>query len=310
MKSFATHTKNSLTRGNPPQLMKPCCVKSELFGFLFASAGISVEGRGKWRLTVRSEHPGVIRRLVLLLRSIPITPGIRIIQANRLGGQQCYEIRIESEDTGRLAEAIGFHPAKREIQKEYLQKKCCQKTLLRGLFFGCGTIMDPKNGYLLEWITHGKETARSIWQFLLQCFSLRLGLVERKSNWVVYCKDSDGIMRILAEIGAHAAVLTIQNMLIVKNARNQANRALNCDSGNIQKMVDASKRQMDAIATIQKTIGFGNLSQPLRDVAIARMENPGASLADIGKALKPPVGKSGVSHRLRRLEEIAKSISK
>jgi hypothetical protein len=138
---------------------------------------------------------------------------------------------------------------------------------------------------------------------------LRLGITERKTNWVVYCKDSNGITRILTEIGAHAAVLDIENMLILKNARNQANRAYNCDSGNIKKMVSTSERQMDAIVYIQQTVGLSYLSQPLRDIAKARMENPGASLSDLGKMLASPVGKSGVSHRLRRIEGIAKSIS-
>ena len=284
-------------------------MKAELYGFLYVCASASILECGKWQLITRSEHPGTIRRMVLLLRAIKITPGIRIIQASRLGGQTCYEMRIEPEDAGRLTESIRFRPAEKEIQKEHVRKKCCQNALMRGLFLGCGTIVDPKLGYLLEWVAPSEETAHSVLQCVWSCLSLRLGIVERKSNWVVYCKDSGGMMRILTEIGAFSAVLEIENILILKNARNQANRATNCDSGNIKKMVGTSDRQMDAIAAIQRTVGLSRLSQPLRDAAIARMENPGASLLDLGKALAPPIGKSGVSHRLRRIEQIARSIS-
>jgi len=258
---------------------------------------------------MRSEHPGTIRRMVLLLRAVSVTPGIRIIQASRLGGQTFYEMRVEPEDIVRLAESTGFHPASKETLKERAKKKCCRNALMRGAFLGCGTIVDPKYGYLMEWVMQSHETAQSVLRCLRTCYSLRLGIAERKNSWVVYCKDSAGMMRILTEIGAHAAVLAIENMLILKNARNQANRAYNCDSGNIQKMVGASQRQMDAIAAIQRSVGLGRLSKPLRDAALARIEHPGASLDDLGKVLTPPIGKSGMSHRLRRIEEIAKILS-
>lgn len=309
MKSFATQTRDSLTRGDTlPK--RQCCARAELYGFMDTCSSISIVGSGKWRVAMRAEHPGTIRRMVRLLQRVcTIKPGIRIIQASRLGGQTCFEIRIEPEDTERLAETIQFVPSRNEPPKSFISRKCCQNAYLRGMFLGCGTIIDPSHGYLLEWVLSREEMAQWLSRFAWAALGVRVGAIERKANWVVYCKDSKDIMQILARIGAYNAVLEIENMLILKNARNQANRAYNCDTSNIQKMVSTSQRQIDAIDYIQKTVGLSHLSQSLRDTAKARIENPGISLSDLGMMLIPPVGKSGVSHRLRRIEAIAKTIS-
>lgn len=309
MKTFATQTRDSIAREDAARPAKPCCLQAELFGFVYACATVSLAGGGNVRLAMRSEHPGTVRKMVKLLRGIcAIVPSIRMIQANRLGGQTCFEIRLDHAAVQQLLPSIGFEPRSREIPSRYIKKKCCQRALLRGLFLGCGTLVDPKLGYLLEFILQSEQTAQSLLHLIGSCFGIRVGIIERKANWVIYCKDSDDIMRILSQIGAYTAICEIENTRILKDARNRANRAFNCDNGNIQKTVSTSQRQIEAIAHIDKTIGLGSLPDTLRAIARVRMDNPGATLSDLGQLLAPPVGKSGVQHRLRRIEAIAQTV--
>lgn len=308
MKSFATQTRDSITREDTTRSSRPCCMQAELFGFVFACAVISFTGGGSIRLTLRLTHAGTVRRMVKRLRSFGIVPDIRIIQAKRLGGQTCFEIRLDHASTQKLLPAIGYEPNASVIPPQHIKKKCCKQALLRGAFLGCGTLVDPQNSYLVEFILQGEQTAQALLHLIWSCFGIRVGLSERKGNHVIYCKDSEGIIRILSQIGAYNAICEIENIRIYKDARNKANRAYNCDNANIKKVVSASERQIEAITTIERAIGLGSLPETLRDIARVRMDNPGATLADIGQMLLPPVGKSGVQHRLRRIEEIAQAM--
>ncbi len=125
---------------------------------------------------------------------------------------------------------------------------------------------------------------------------------------MLYVSDSEDVIKILSLIGAHGAVLEIENMRILRDARNNANRAANCDSANIAKMLEAADRQMRAVDVIERTIGLNALPEALREIAIERARHEEASLEELGAMLEPPVGKSGVYHRLRRIEAIARSI--
>lgn len=309
MKSFATQTRDSITREDSSRASKPCCMQAELFGFVFACAIITHTGGGNIRLTLRLTHPGTVRGMVKLLRSTcKIVPDIRIIRANRLGGQTSFEIRLDNATVQKLLPTIGYIPYTSEIPQQYSKKKCCQRSLLRGAFLGCGTLLDPRHGYLIEFILQSEQTAQVFMHFIWSCFGVRVGLSERKGNHIIYCKDSDGIIRILSQIGAYNAICIIEDTRIYKEARNKANRAYNCDNANIRKIVSASQRQMEAITSIDKSIGLSSLPETLREIARVRLDNPGATLVDLGQMLLPPVGKSGVQHRLRRIEEIAHSM--
>ncbi len=308
MKSFAAKTRDSLTREDTLG-EKPCCRRAEITGFALSCGAVSLLGGGGTRVTMRSEHPGAVRRAMRLLRrEFSAAPGMRITQASRLGGRRTFEIRLETADARALLSGCEINPLARSIPKKCLARKCCRSAFLRGVFLGCGTVADPESGYQLEFVLADEAMARALLRFLRAYEKVAAGISSRKGAWVVYVKDADCIIAILSSIGAHGAILEFENVRILRDARNRANRAANCDAANIAKMLDATDRQLGAIARIEETIGLGALPEALREVAIERRRSADASLEELGALLDPPVGKSGVYHRLRRIEAIAKNL--
>lgn len=309
MKSFAASVRDALTRVDVFE-GKVCCRMAELTGFALSSGSITLGGGGPW-LTLRVEHAGTMRRMVRVLKhDLGVSPVVRIVRASRLGGQTTFEARLEKGDAMRAMRQFGFSPLERAVPRHCLLKKCCRGAFLRGVFLGRGTVSDPGRGYQLEFILSGEETARAVQRFLKAFYAVKAGLSVRKDGHIVYVRDADDIIVALSLIGAHGAILEIENMRIVRDARNRANRAANCDTANITKMLGAADRHMRAIAQIERAIGLSALPEPLYEIAIERREHADASLEELGAMLDPPVGKSGVYRRLRRIEAIAETLEK
>ena len=142
----------------------------------------------------------------------------------------------------------------------------------------------------------------------MEYFGLEAKIVRRKKYYVVYMKEGAMISDILAVMSGHISKLNFENIRIYKDVRNVINRRVNCETANINKTVSASRKQIEDIKYIQDTIGFGRLPEPLREVACARLEDPSASLKELGQNLEHPVGKSGVNHRLRKLSQMAEEL--
>lgn len=187
------------------------------------------------------------------------------------------------------------------------QNTCCKRAFLRGLFLASGSVTDPEKAYHLEMSFVSPEIAQET-QTLLQSFSLEAKIVCRKNYYVVYLKEGSQIVDFLNVVEAHVALMAYENVRILKDMRNSLNRQVNCETANIGKTVVAASRQIDDITLIEKIRGFGTLKPGLRQVAELRLEYPDASLLELGQMLVPPLGKSGVNHRLRKLGEIADSI--
>ena len=132
--------------------------------------------------------------------------------------------------------------------------------------------------------------------------------MARKNNYVVYLKESEQISDLLSIIGAHQALLSLQNTKIVKAMRNNVNRIVNCETANLSKTVNAAVRQVENIRFIQETVGINSLPENLKEIAALRVEFEDMSLKELGEMLTPPIGKSGVNHRLRKIEEIANKL--
>jgi DNA-binding protein WhiA len=152
----------------------------------------------------------------------------------------------------------------------------------------------------------GDDTLRELWLDLFNRFRLSARLAPRKGVSVVYLKEAERISRALTLMGAGAARCEYENARIIKDMRNQANRAANCDNANTDKAIDAAQRQIEAIELLERTVGLSTLPDPLFDAAKKRLEHPELSLADLWRSLQPPVGKSGANHRVKRIEEIAR----
>ena len=200
-----------------------------------------------------------------------------------------------------------FYGFEEPVSPILIKNSCCRRAFLRGAFLCVGSMSDPVKGYHLELVTDNERKAFQIQQ-LIREFELDAKIIRRKKYFVVYLKEGSNIVDFLNICEAHVSLMQFENERIVKEMRNSINRRVNCETANISKTVNAAAKQISDIEKIRDTIGFSNLPQNLKEMAIVRMEYPDASLKELGAYLVPPVGKSGVNHRLRKLSEIADEI--
>ncbi len=223
-----------------------------------------------------------------------------------------YQIHIEDAGDilralGILVDVDGFSGINDQVPLFLLKDSCCKRAYIRGAFLGGGSVSDPEKGYHLEFITHSEEYGNSLKE-LINEFGLESKLIDRKSNHIVYLKEGDQIVDLLNIIGAHKALLDFENVRIVKQMRNDVNRLVNCETANLNKTVNAAMKQVQDINLIKSVVGLGALPDGLSELAELRLEQPEASLKELGEMLDPPVGKSGVNHRFKKIHKFAESL--
>jgi DNA-binding protein WhiA len=265
-------------------------------------------------LHIDTESASVARRIFALAKSLlPLPPTVAVRRKMRLKKNNTYWIELPCrwEDLGLLGllDEDGRIRQGGGIDSRLTAKRCDRKGYLRGAFLASGSMNNPENSYHLEMIHKEKKIAEDL-AALMNGFNLKAGVSSRKHMYVTYLKDSDKISDFLALIGAHDGVLQFENIRVMKDVRNTVNRQVNCDSANLTKTVNAAMRQQEKIRLIQETAGFQIMPESLRDIALLRLEYPEATLKELGEQLSPPIGKSGVSHRLNRIEEIADKLEK
>lgn len=184
-------------------------------------------------------------------------------------------------------------------QEEQIKRVC-----LREAFISSGFINDPNKKYHLEMIFKEVNKAKDI-QMLLQSSNINAKIIERGKNYVIYLKDGEEISNFLALIGASLAVLKFEETRVIKDTRNNINRIINCENANMEKIINASVKQIEAIEYLIKSNKLSTLSENLQEMALIRKDNPTASLEELGKMLSEPIGKSGVNHRLKKIINIA-----
>lgn len=190
-----------------------------------------------------------------------------------------------------------------------LRQQCCKRAFLRGAYLCIGSMSNPGKSYHLEFDCAREEEAHLL-QELIAAFDIPAKIVGRKKYYVVYVKEGAAICDMLNIMGAHVSLMDFENHRIVKEVRNSINRKVNCETANITKTVNAAAGQVRDIVLIQNTCGLEELPKHLREIAELRLEYQQATLQELGDLLTPPVGKSGVNHRLRKLSEIAERIRK
>ena len=190
-----------------------------------------------------------------------------------------------------------------------LKSICCKRAFLRGVFLASGSISDPERFYHFEIVCMTMEKAELI-QSVLLSFELDARIVQRKKYYVVYIKEGEQIVDLLNVMEAHLSLLNLESLRVIKEVRNSINRKVNCETANLNRTVNAAVKQIEDINYIKDTVGFEYLNEALRDVAVLRLENTETSLKELGEMLSPPVGKSGVNHRLRKISEIADKLRK
>ncbi len=233
----------------------------------------------KDEILLHTDHPAVVRKYFTLLKK---TFNI--------------ERALGSEEMQSVIKAV--------TGPSLTQKSCCRRAYLRGAFFVSGSVNDPDKSYHLE-IACKRETQAQELIRLLQSFEIDARMTLRKNYPIVYLKEGAQIVDTLNVIGAHVALMDYENSRIIKDMRNSVNRRVNCETANIGKTVSAFCKQMEDIRIVKASGAFKELPEGLRAVAKAREEHPNATLKELGELMDPPVGKSGVNHRLRKLSELA-----
>lgn len=193
------------------------------------------------------------------------------------------------------------------VNHRIIQKECCKRAFIRGAFLAAGSISDPNKSYHYEIVCEYEEDAVQM-QELLKFFNLDAKIIQRKRNYVTYIKEGNNITDVLNIMGAFVSQMKLYNVMILKGMRNDVNRKVNCETANLNKTIEAAVKQIRDIEYVRDTVGLESLSDGLREVAEIRLENPDMKLKDIGELLNPPVGKSGVNHRLRKISELAQKL--
>lgn len=213
---------------------------------------------------------------------------------------------VMEEQTMLIPEAINFDMVDAEMES-VLEDTASQRAFLRVAYLCIGSMSDPEKSYHMEFDCQWEKQA-NILQSVMAQYNIDAKIVVRKNYYVLYVKEGAAIVDLLNIMGAHVSLMNFENFRILKEMRNSVNRKVNCETANIAKTVSAATKQVQDIMLIEETIGLMELPQGLQDVARLRLEYQEASLQELGDYLEPPVGKSGVNHRLRKISEIAEKI--
>lgn len=210
---------------------------------------------------------------------------------------------IDNDNVMNILQAVKLDGGK-YVNGLVVQNICCKRAFIRGAFMAAGSITDPVKSYHFE-IAAGDEKRAERIKDILNTFNIGCRYTIRKKNYVVYVKEGAQIADILSVMEAHVALMSFENIRIYKEMRNFVNRKVNCEAANIGKTTEAAHRQIQDIMYIRDNMNFENLPEHLQEVARMRIEYADVTLKELGEMLHPPLGKSGVNHRLRKLSEIA-----
>ncbi len=293
------------------------CQLAELASILHFCGSIGSTESGNF-LQIRAENVLAVRKCFTILRkTFNMSEDTQVCQEGQTGAWSL--LVLEQGLVEKILQGIKFLDAggsfrkngegavcslREPVNRMMVKNACCQRAFLRGAFVCAGSMSDPEKGYHLEIVCGNERQAEQIRE-LLAGFGIEGRIVLRKKYFVVYVKEGAGISDFLNVTEAHVALMEFENSRIVREVRNTVNRRVNCETANISKTVPAAARQTEAILFLKEKHGFGNLPESLRQMAEVRLEHPDAPLQELGGYLDPPVGKSGVNHRLRKLCELA-----
>lgn len=308
--TFSTKTKNEISK---IVITNKCCQLALLSALIKMTGTIQIHGINKFGIRLSTENASIARLLFSLLKScFGISTRVMVKRNTHLKKNNNYTLYIDSEMgsqevlkvTGILQDGAKGLRLNHKLPNHMIKKDCCKRAYLRGVFLGGGSISDPEKTYHLELVTNSDDYAEEI-KDLLNHYELGAKVVVRKGNYVVYIKEGEHIVNLLNLIGAHNALMNLENVRIYKEMRNNVNRIVNCETANLDKTLNAALRQIENISYIKDTIGLEKLPEGLAEIAELRLEYKEASLKELGEMMSPSIGKSGVNHRLRKLDQIA-----
>jgi cell division protein WhiA len=305
--SFAATTKKELTLIETDA----CCEKAELSALIRMNGSVQLSNQ-RVILDISTENAAIARRIYTLLKkTYQLHIELLVRKKMRLKKNNVYMVRVPAgvqellSDLKIVSEGFIFTPG---IEKEIVRGNCCKRAYLRGAFLAGGSVNSPEgSSYHLEIASIYEEHCRALAQ-LANKFDLNARFIERKKGFVLYIKEGEKITEFLSIIGAHQALLRFEDVRIMKDMRNSVNRIVNCETANLNKTIGAAVRQIDNIRLLQREVGLESLPDKLREVAEIRLQHPDMNLKEVGDMLKGSVSKSGVNHRLRKIDELAEKL--
>lgn len=285
------------------------CQIAEIAAIVSLCGKIQISEHDRYCIKIHTENVSVARKyFTLLQKTFNIRTDISIRQGMKVHKSRTYTVVIHChEDAICVLKATKLINSYGDIEEDLsiaqnmvIQQSCCKRAFIRGAFLATGSLSDPEKFYHYEIACTAKAKAEQV-QALLQSFQLDAKIIQRKKYYVVYLKEGSQIVDVLNVMEAPIALMELENIRIVKEMRNSVNRQVNCETANINKTVSAAVKQVEDILYIRDTIGFEELPEHLREVAELRLSRPEATLKELGEVLMPPVGKSGINHRLRKL---------
>lgn len=287
------------------------CQIAEISAIVAFCGKIMVDKDGTLILKLQTESTVLTKKIFKMLKElfgISAELATKALQAKK----NLYELILSPEETRHILTACKLTVAGEEekngkvllAESVVATRSCCKRSFIRGAFLAAGSISNPQKGYHYE-IVVGRERNGELLCEMMRFFSVDAKMITRKYHYVVYVKEGSQIVDLLNVMEAHHALMDFENVRILKEMRNTINRKVNCEAANINKTVKAASRQVEDILYLRDTVGLATLAEGLEEIALLRLEYPEATLVELGQMLHPPVGKSGVNHRLKKLSSIA-----
>ncbi|WP_346868085.1 DNA-binding protein WhiA [Clostridium sp. UBA1353] len=312
--SFSLKVKNEVCRNS--ELSKDE-IAAQLSAIMKSSGTLGFGFNRSITFKIVTENPAIARWIFKNLKDFyDIHTKLLVKKSNSLKKNNIYMVLIPEEvDVKGLLQELGIiekdglFNIHYGVPGEIIKNENCKRAYIKGAFLGGGSISNPEKTYHLEFVTHDQDYANEL-SDLINSYKLNSKVIQRKNSFVIYLKEGEQIVDLLNIIGAHNALLELENIRIMKEMRNNVNRIVNCETANLSKTVNAAVRQVESIKLIESEIGLDRLPKNLKEVAKLRLAFPDESLKELGAMLNPPVGKSGINHRLRRIEKIADELRK
>ena len=301
MQSFSFKAKSELCRTAVQRL---CCARAECYGVLLYCNTFTMR-----EVRIITENPEFAARLPRLFHR---AFGVKFDRqpSDELPGSKLVFQITEAEKLRRIVDTLGYDPRQSlvlHVNFALLEEDCCRTAFLRGAFLAGGSVTAPEKRYHLELSTSHVQASREV-SALLQEMGFMPRSVMRSGSAVIYFKQSEHIEDLLTMLGAPVAATEIMTAKVDKEIRNGANRAMNCDMANVNKTLDAAQEQVGAIEKLRRSARWDTLPEKLRQTAALRLEYPELSLVQLAEKCDPPVTKSCMNHRMRKLMEEAKEL--
>lgn len=287
-------------------LDKPCCMAAELSALSACTALMSLHGAGRWQLRFQSHSASVTKRIFKLLRQrYGLRAMPRLVRQPRFGGRRQYQLDLTAEDSRTLLRAVSpaggmAQHSLRSLPRRLTRRICCRRAWIRGMFLGCGTVQDLRRGYRAEFLPPDQQRADYLLRLLEQS-GLSPRRSKRRGKELLYFSDGDSLATLLGLMGAGRAVLQLENLRAANAIKQRVSRATNCDQANMMKQLNTAQQQVDHIVAISLNQGLSALPRELEQLARLRLSRPDAGLKELAQLCDPPLTKSGLQHRMRRL---------